>query len=320
MIAMSGQLASYFAEAKDIAEQRFEELRNSILEEFSQEDSKLNADAFRDPDYQFVLKSAHQGYARSGDQELKDELVKLLAERSARPTGSRISMILNEAISIASGLTKEEYAALALTFSFKNVFFGSPSLDNLLERFSQIIAAFDGEIPESNSSFEYLSSMRCAIVNDIFAVELIAAIKHTYAFRLTEGFSDGELLEVLGGPVKILLLSGILTGVDEKKEGRHSLFSLKFDSTETLKSDLVQRGLTEAEADGLIGLDARRKFSEEKIKQVLDERVPNFSNFHEIWGKTSFKSCDLTGLGKALAHSALVGRLAFDTPLEVWVN
>ncbi|MFX5858472.1 LPO_1073/Vpar_1526 family protein, partial [Acinetobacter baumannii] len=92
MIALASQLSTYLNAAEQTAERRYKELREDIIKEFARSDSSARAEAFSDPDYQFVLRDAHETYARSGQAELRDELVRLLIERSKQPSGSRSAL------------------------------------------------------------------------------------------------------------------------------------------------------------------------------------------------------------------------------------
>jgi hypothetical protein len=75
MVALAGQLSTYLMKAEETAQARYKELREEIISEFAKQDSKGQAEAFSDPDYQFVLKEAHESFARSGDGSLREELV-----------------------------------------------------------------------------------------------------------------------------------------------------------------------------------------------------------------------------------------------------
>ncbi len=166
MVAMAKQLSAFTDEANAKLNQRFDEFRDEVLKQFSNENSSRK-EAFNDPDFQFTVKSAQEAYARKGDDDLKVELVRLLAERSKQQSGSRIANILNEAIKVAGSLTKQEMSVLAILFVMIHV--GTPAQDaNQTRAFHQsILAPFLKDMPIDRNSFEYLESLRCITINAI---------------------------------------------------------------------------------------------------------------------------------------------------------
>jgi len=166
MVAMAKQLSAFTDEANAKLNQRFDEFRDEVLKQFSNETTSRK-EAFNDPDFQFTVKSAQEAYARKGDGDLKVELVRLLAERSKQHSGSRVANILNEAIKVAGSLTKQEMAVLAIIFVMIHV--GTPTQNSIQTRafHESILAPFLSDMPNDRNSFEYLESLRCITINAI---------------------------------------------------------------------------------------------------------------------------------------------------------
>ncbi|MDQ8029535.1 MAG: hypothetical protein REJ23_12485 [Brevundimonas sp.] len=70
----------------------------------------------------------------------------------------------------------------------------------------------------------------------------------------------------------------------------------------------------------VFGLYDRVKLSLDDFKAAFMADVPELEDLIARWDATAGKSSHLTGLGKAIAHSALASRAAFTAPLSLWVS
>lgn len=314
MMAMATQLQQYLAEAGAKFDQRCAELRDELIEEFSKPNSEADSGAFRDPDYQFVLKEAHESYGRKGGDELREELVKLLGQRSMLTTGSRPALIINDAIRIAGNLTSEEYAALAMTFIIKNVSIGGMYPENLFKTFSLILEKFLPNLPKENHSYEYLVGIGCISVNLVSGVDLGKALVETYGFRFAKGFDGQELMVAIGEDTPLDKLAGALM---KSRDGKFWLLGPK---RENAVKNLEERELPQEVISRILALVDSKLLTEDEIKAEFLNNVPGFDRLHEIWGSTQIRQSNLTSLGKALAHSVLVSGIEFKAPLEIWIK
>src|SRR5262245_20123893 len=115
MIGMAKMLTAFQQEAADLAEARMKAFQARILERFAQP-AQANPEAFRDPDFQYLLGDAQEAVARSGDEAVRDTLVDIIARRSMETRRSRLAITLNEAATRAANLTLNEFAALSLIY------------------------------------------------------------------------------------------------------------------------------------------------------------------------------------------------------------
>lgn len=101
--------------AKEIAIYRVQELNDKLLYRLlSQNPEGINQAI--DPDFQYDIFIVQRDYARCGDPRLADILISLLIERTKETKRSRLQIVLNESIAVASKLTREEYDILSLWF------------------------------------------------------------------------------------------------------------------------------------------------------------------------------------------------------------
>lgn len=316
MIALAGQLRVYQDEADQKAETRYRELRESLINEFAQKDSKSESAAFAEPDFQRIVQDAHESFAHSGDETLKKELVRLLTERSAQKTGSRVSLVLNEAIRTAGRLTKQEHAALAITFLFKYVRI-SGTASTIKSELSRYILSFLPDLPSDEGSYDYLETMRCASVNPIITHDFWEVLRKTYGNELSDGFRKHDLEQISGYSKQASELSNVFKAKLDDYTGK-LVFSSQ--TSEDLNKILSQLAISTETTQQLVSLFERVSPDRNTIKEFFESDGPEFVTLVKIWDETPLKSIALTSLGKALAHSALVSRNGFDAPIEIWIK
>ena len=113
--AIAALIPSFVAIAKEIVDARLEAFEKEIMSKFANS-QKADSEAFKDPDFLYMLASAQHAYVRSDDQTTQQILIDLLARRSQEKQRSRLSLTLNQAIEKASFLTINEFAELSLCF------------------------------------------------------------------------------------------------------------------------------------------------------------------------------------------------------------
>src|SRR5829696_9300207 len=71
--AIASQQVAYTAIARDVADARCADLETRIIERFTQPGA-ARVEAFRDPDFQYLIGRSQHAYARSGDENVRDTL------------------------------------------------------------------------------------------------------------------------------------------------------------------------------------------------------------------------------------------------------
>lgn len=318
MMALAGQLQIFIGEAQNKFDQRCAELRDDILKEFADERRGARAEAFSDPDFQFAVKEAQNSYGRSGKAELRNELVKLLTERSKIDSGTRPALILNDAISVSGSLTAQEYSALAILFIIKYVIFqNSFSYGNLLDRISGSTAYFMDNLPQENFSYEYLESLRCLSIAQVGSANLWNILRDNSPGLFTEGFTFDELMDSGGKALTEEFINKLILHV-HGTDGVRLRFNV---DTESELSSMLKSEVTRAEdEDSLIMLHRKYLMSAESIHDYCIQSKPRIARLWELWESTIISRCSLTALGKAIAHSAFTGRTQVTAPLSIWVR
>lgn len=165
--AISKQLSSFAAEARTVADQRCEEFREEILAEFAKPETRAYSEAFKDPDYQYLIGKSLGEYARKGTDELKSELIEMLVERSKEETGSRISLILNSAIEAVPKLSKQDKDILVTLFVIKNVRINSSHMSGIYPNYVSMLSGHVDGLPTGTVAFEYLQAIGCIAIERV---------------------------------------------------------------------------------------------------------------------------------------------------------
>lgn len=166
LMAMAKQLSAYTEDANAKVDERLREFREDIVKEFSNTSDAQRA-AFNEPDFQFTLEQAQTTYARAGGDELRSELVRLLVEKSSRPTEDRLSFILTEAIKICGQMTKEDRSLIVVLFVIKTIIVKTPAISMVYSRLSNLLAHHVDRLPTTITSFEYLESLGCVNIERV---------------------------------------------------------------------------------------------------------------------------------------------------------
>lgn len=320
MIALVSQVQSFAAKAEQTVIERCAQMRESILAEFAKPDMQGRSEAFSDPDFQFAVRSAHEGFSRSGDSELEKQLVRMLAERAAEPVGSRRSKALNEAIDLAANLSTQEFALLAAIFLLKRCQVKETTYERLIEKFEHYLSPFVKDFPEDQHCIEYLESMRCVSLNELTRTPIWEILQRQYGGLFSAGFSPAEFESAIPDP---LLRNLIEVHVVHRKSADSA------DEFRTYFRALSRNALEEelkASDVGLAGIQEVMMFFDSKIYDVhvieglIRAGSPSLSKIADCWVRSRADRAIPTSLGVILAHSAMVGRAGLIVSLDVWVK
>lgn len=107
--------------ASKIAVDRVEDFTDKLLKSLEEKGEQILS-SFNDPDMQYVIYTAQKTYARSGDEDLSNMLIKILESRTEAQNRSLRQIVLNEAIETVSKLTSKQLNVLSFLFVFRNIF------------------------------------------------------------------------------------------------------------------------------------------------------------------------------------------------------
>lgn len=315
MIAMAKHLQVHFAEAEAKLEERLADFRKAVLEEFAKPENKAATEAFKDPAFQFVLDDAQRVFARDGTSDLRDDLVRLLVQRSQLDGKERLAKILNHSIELAGSFSKHEYAALAMNFLFTNVAFQTQDQNILLDQLNAYVKPFYKDLSETVTVYEYIEAQRCGNINYVVTRNIIDGLYKKYTALFSDGF-DQQALEAIQPGRDMTIYNGLLVGTNH--QARPYRFA-QSDPSE-LADELRKRGMPEQFIGNATGLHNTSNPNQERFKQILIDNIEGFDRVMHVWDTTALSKMALTAVGKTIAHSSLTSRSSFSAPLSIWVQ
>ena len=315
MIAMAKHLQVYFAEAEAKLEERLIDFRKAVLEEFAKPENEAATEAFKDPDFQFVLNDAQRVFARDGTSDLRDDLVRLLVQRSQLDGKDRLAKILNHSIELAGSFSKHEYAALAINFLFANVGFETQNQHILLDELNKYTKPFYADLSETATVYEYIEAQRCGNINYLIASRIIDILYKKYVALFSDGFGNKALADIQPGR-DMTIYSNLLVSTGSKFRPHRFAHS---DPSE-LAGELRKHGMPEQFINNATALHNTSNPDLDKFKQILVDNIEGFDRVIHVWDTTSLSKIALTAVGKTIAHSLLTSRSSFNAPLSTWVQ
>lgn len=316
MVALATQLQRFQDDAAKTAQERFAKFREEMLRKFAKPD-EANPDAFKDPDFQFLLASAQNSYARTGDDQIGEMLVCLLAERSMQSGRNRTSLILNRAAETVTLLTSEEIAILSVGFVLYYTSGGVANYFAFLQRCNWFIAPFVKDLSASRAPYEYLESLGCISIDSMGARNLRDVIVNQFGGVLSGGFTDEELVAAVSDDTLLSVVRrSVVACVNDPMR-------IQFNAINQAALDkiLVSAAVPQDVKQRLINLSSSSVWDEQKLFGKLRTDLPAFSTLEKVWADSIFQKINLTLLGKALGHANVL-RVApqFQTKLDIWVQ
>jgi hypothetical protein len=317
MLALASQLQKFQADAEKKVDERLNKFRDDMLKQFSNS-AEANPEAFKDPDFQFLLLNAQNSFARSGDDQLGEILVKLLAERSMQPDRSRVSLVLNRAAETVNLLTSEELSILSLAFV---IFYTGPAgqidYKGLLLRFSRFIVPFMSNAGTSLAPYEYLESLGCLSINHMIGRNLRDIFVQVYGSVLTDGFSQNDFDAVVANAMLAPALRVLLV----PHETNLGAFRFAATNKSTLDSQLKSANILPDVMQRILAFFDTQLWNEQIFEQRMRADASGFDTLEGIWANSALQKISLTSLGKALGHANLL-RIApeFQTKIDIWVQ
>lgn len=194
MNALSQKIQDYTADAQIIVEERLKKFQSEVIEKFS-DPQKSKSEAFKDPDFQFLLRESQSSYVRDGSETTSNILIELLSARSNLSQRNRETLILNEACLKVNKLTDNDLIVLASIFSLFYIRRSFSKYDMMLEYINFILGITQKIMDEAQYSTAYLQSLGCLDINNMISRENKIIEDNSELF--TNGFSAYEIKECL---------------------------------------------------------------------------------------------------------------------------
>jgi len=299
-------------EARNIAQQRAEELINEFLTAL-QTEKTVNIDVVKDPDMQHALFTAQRDYARSGSTDLSKLLVDILVERAKLGNDELKKIVLNEAIQVAPKLTKKQLNAISIRFLIASS--RNPQVNNL-EKFNNYLLSqilpFCAELAKENSDYQHIEYVGCGTVS-IMQSDIYNFLKGNYSGILSNGF-DEEIIkqQQLSPEQHNKLVTRCL-----RNPAKFEISAINDEAIDLAGKDC---GLTENQIKQLKDLQNANLLSKEEVEQMLENMNPQFKELLHTWNNSGLGRLQLTTVGIALAHANIKKTIDIDLDLGVWIK
>lgn len=300
-------------EAAVIAQERAEEVTEKVISELNERHPDSIRE-FEQPAMQDALFNVQKQYAISGDQDLGDLLVDILVDRASEPKRNMVQIVLDESLSIAPKLTIEQFDTLTLNFllvSTRRI--DVKNYEELIAHFKKRIIPFVENLSESHSDFTHIEYLGCGHVRAGNYGQLEQRLRETYKAFFSSGFTQEELEAEIGEGHN---LTGIIIPCfhDESK------MQIGVRDESVLEHIANQNNLDQAIVAKLKQYFTKTTQSQNDIKNMLLEAIPEMEKIFDIWNKSSFNKLELTSVGIAIAHANYRRRTGETMDLSIWIK
>lgn len=301
--------------AADIAFTRAERLTNDFLSSLG----KKSPDALQntsEPDVRRTIYNAQAEFACSGEEDLRGMLVDLLVARTQRPERDVMALALNEAVSAAPRLTRNQRAALAVMFVIGHTaYMGKLDLSAFFSNFERNLSPFVDLVPTKDSDYQHLASVGVATSGLGLATQSFAArISRSNPEFFRNGYSK-ELLE--SNLHASALLSDRNVFIPALRDPANMQLSARAnrDPTSLATFDGKYSAVTGMVAE----LGNGDLMAEQTVRTDFIARLPMLEPLVELWDTAQIRRMNLTSTGIAIGHTLWAETTGDEAGLGIWL-
>lgn len=297
----------------DVVKQRQADFEERLWKKIN-DSSSFDKEAFKDPDFLYMLQQAQLQSVRSGDAELAQCLIDLISRRSLEQGRNRLVLSLNDAISKAGILTRNEFAELTFCFLIRYSRFMSPNLTSLGKKFNELVIPLLDDISREPTSYSYMESHSCARVDSLLVFEMAELFRNSYWGLITAGFEKDQLVNTLPDAKKTVLDNLLIPCLRNPAKVQLNILGLH-----ELEYEARERGLEQSDVTRIWNTIGSTAGDEAMIISTLEKSVPEAARMFQLWGSTPMSKLSLTSVGIALAYANLM-RLGHKVDLTIWIK
>jgi hypothetical protein len=311
--AFKAEFYRFLDHAGDIATARAQKLCDAVLARL-EKDNPAALNQANNPDFRYSLLTAQKAYARNDDENTGALLVELLVERSREEDQNLAQVILNEALEIVPRLTREQLAALTISFILKcTANYNVQSLPTFFDMLDKLVAPFVEKGKLSSASFSHLAFTGCGQIERLSALDLTNVFLQSYPGIWQAGFRpDDPILKQLSPETRLVVL----------RPSNHSAGMLEVFDAGGPKGKIVREQMIRNVADKAVveQLLTRRQLSPDEIKKTCLAARPYMKALYDLWDTTDMKNFNISSVGMAIAHANIVRDIPNFGSLSIWVN
>ena len=299
--------------AENIATERAEEITEKILQKISKEDTK-SFEEFQNPAMQDALFRTQKEYAISGDKDIGDLLVDILADRAKTPKRNMLQLVLDESLSVAPKITIEQLDTLTLNFLLiKTRRLSIGNFNDLKAYFQNNIFPFVENLVKEPQHYNFLEYLRCGQIRTGDYGQLENNLRKTYKGFFSKGFTKEEL-EAEFDDVSMIKVKIIPCFHDISK------LQIGVFDDEALDKQMKQLNVNSEIQKKLKALFNKTTMSQGEVKTILENLDDKMKKIFEVWNDSYFKNFDLSSMGIAIAHANYRRKTNETMNLSIWIK
>jgi hypothetical protein len=278
--------------ARLTADKRASEIREEVISKL-QDTPGADPSSFSQVEKQVALLEAQKGYAISGDEELRDLLVKAVVAVSQSPERSKKSIVMSEAIKVAPLLTPEQLRTLGVVFAIAQVNFGVNSLRDLFTAYAAAIRLDRAKLAVTVGDLRHLEYAGCGALG-LTSVSWYTLLQNDYAGLIQRGFTSEEADSQL---------SGVFPAPPYRPSVRNGdNLELAFRRPPDIEAIMPW---TNEQKERVKSFFAERLISDEEVRSEVTEYGPDSKYLFEQWNEMNLSRFNLTSVGIAVGYTFL---------------
>jgi hypothetical protein len=299
-------------EAAGIVKERAEEITNKIISKVIERHPEAIAE-FKQPGMQYALFTVQKQYVISGDVNLGDLLVEIIAERANQPRRNILQIVLDESLHIVHKLTNEHLDTITINFLLTETRRTDlKSYDDFCNYIITIISKFAKDLTSEPTCYDYIGYSGCGHIGNDSHGELDAILRKNYKSFFSAGFTKEEFEAVLGDFEEHKeLITKCLHDPDK--------FQFQAYDDEMLATMLREKGRSDDDIKTATELFDKTTMHAYIVKNVIMSISPIMEKVFSVWAGSPLKSLKLTNVGVAIAHANYRRRTGETLDLSMWV-
>lgn len=299
------------SKAKQTAADRAAEIREEIINTLAKDNA--NPDSFSQPEKQMALFEAQKTYALSGDETLRDTLVRTVIDLSKEPERSLKAIVLQEALKTLSTLTRPQLTTIGTVFMVRYVRWRTAeTLEKLSDIFQVSGGAGLGLYEPKEADFRHIEFSRCGSV-ELSAISFADILRHIYPGLVNAGFTLDEIkmrFKEVGIP-----FGGIIQCLSDTD--RLQVAALDDD---VIDSNGITSNWTKDQINLMKQVLKERLMDENAIKSRVAQIGGAIAYLDGVWSQSNLKRLSLTSVGMAIGHSFVEGNGGQIADVSTWLQ
>lgn len=283
-------------EAAQTANIRANEIIDDFIKRLYAEQPELSY-KLKEPSIQYSAYSVIKNYVKTGDVDLKENLLRMLMQRMRADDRSIEQIVLDEAIEILPKLTQDIINILTLVFSAVYLNHNVDSLDTFKNFINNKLMVFYPD-HTSSSMYTHLQYTGCStfLAEGATYKPFPTIIKSRYGGLFNKGFTREELEQKI--PVGFEQIAPIITTCQQNAE----LLQFNAINDLVLKESIKHHNL-EQYSQQIMQFNNQYQMMDEEIANYLCSINPQMKGFMEEWKgeRSPLKTIEPTSVGYAIA-------------------